>query len=98
MDFFGTAILIYKGCCRLLAKLRFYWIEGLRPVEQPSSAPSDTDEATATVQDNSGVSKMPTFQPMRLARRPEPFDDPDWIYEIKFDGFRALAPGFPPPS
>ena len=38
-----------------------------------------------------GVSKMPTFQPMRLARRPEPFDHPDWIYEIKFDGFRALA-------
>ena len=28
---------------------------------------------------------------MRLARRPEPFDHPDWIYEIKFDGFRALA-------
>jgi len=34
---------------------------------------------------------MPIFQPMRLARRPEPFDDPDWIYEIKVDGFRALA-------
>jgi ATP-dependent DNA ligase len=28
---------------------------------------------------------------MRLARRPEPFDHPDWIYEIKFDGFRGLA-------
>ena len=28
---------------------------------------------------------------MRLARRPEPFDHPDWIYEIKFDGFRTLA-------
>src|SRR5262245_53214128 len=31
------------------------------------------------------------MNPMRLARRPEPFDHPDWIYEIKFDGFRALA-------
>jgi len=28
---------------------------------------------------------------MRLARRPHPFDHPDWLYEIKFDGFRALA-------
>jgi len=28
---------------------------------------------------------------MRLARRPQPFDHPDWLYEIKFDGFRALA-------
>ena len=25
---------------------------------------------------------LPTFQPMRLARRPEPFAHPDWIYEI----------------
>jgi bifunctional non-homologous end joining protein LigD len=37
------------------------------------------------------VSKMPTFHHMRLARRPKPFDHPDWLYEIKFDGFRALA-------
>jgi bifunctional non-homologous end joining protein LigD len=37
------------------------------------------------------VSKMPTLQPMRLTRRSEPFDHPDWVYEIKFDGFRALA-------
>ena len=28
---------------------------------------------------------------MRLARRPQPFDHPGWLYEIKFDGFRALA-------
>ena len=28
---------------------------------------------------------------MRLARRRHPFDHPDWLYEIKFDGFRALA-------
>jgi bifunctional non-homologous end joining protein LigD len=34
---------------------------------------------------------MPTFEPMRLARRPEPFDHPDFIYEIKFDGFRGLG-------
>ena len=24
-------------------------------------------------------------------RRPEPFDHPDWIFEAKFDGFRAAA-------
>jgi bifunctional non-homologous end joining protein LigD len=29
--------------------------------------------------------------PMTLIRKPDPFDDPDWIYEIKHDGFRALA-------
>src|SRR5689334_6429304 len=31
------------------------------------------------------------FSPMRLAVRREPFDHPDWLYELKFDGFRALA-------
>ena len=29
--------------------------------------------------------------PMPLARKASPFDDPEWIYEIKHDGFRALA-------
>lgn len=28
---------------------------------------------------------------MPLVRIAEPFDDPDWIYELKLDGFRALA-------
>jgi ATP-dependent DNA ligase len=29
--------------------------------------------------------------PMRLPRVPEPFDNPDFLYELKYDGFRALA-------
>jgi len=28
---------------------------------------------------------------MRLSRRPEPFDSDEFIYELKIDGFRALA-------
>jgi bifunctional non-homologous end joining protein LigD len=28
---------------------------------------------------------------MTLIGQPDPFDDPDWLYEIKHDGFRALA-------
>ena len=27
----------------------------------------------------------------RLLRIPEPFDHPDWLFELKLDGFRALA-------
>jgi bifunctional non-homologous end joining protein LigD len=30
------------------------------------------------------------FQPMALGRVPQPFSHPDWLYEIKWDGFRAL--------
>ena len=29
--------------------------------------------------------------PVTLVSRVQPFDDPDWLYEIKHDGFRALA-------
>ncbi len=31
------------------------------------------------------------FHPMSLLKRPLPFDDPEWIFELKYDGFRALA-------
>src|SRR5262245_24709682 len=31
------------------------------------------------------------FQLMPLGRRAEPFDDPEWLFELKYDGFRALA-------
>jgi ATP-dependent DNA ligase len=28
---------------------------------------------------------------MPLVRIPDPFDHPDWLFELKLDGFRALA-------
>jgi len=31
------------------------------------------------------------LRPIRLSRRSEPFDSADFIYELKIDGFRALA-------
>src|SRR6266576_5593652 len=31
------------------------------------------------------------FQPMPLSRRLLPFDHPEWIFELKYDGFRSLA-------
>jgi ATP-dependent DNA ligase len=31
------------------------------------------------------------FQPMPLCRRPLPLDHPEWIFELKYDGFRSLA-------
>ena len=32
-----------------------------------------------------------TVRPMPLVRISEPFNAADWIFEIKYDGFRALA-------
>ena len=34
---------------------------------------------------------LPRVHPMRLRLAKEPFDDPDYLYELKHDGFRALA-------
>ena len=37
------------------------------------------------------MSGLPKFAPMELIRVSAAFDDPEFIYEVKFDGFRALA-------
>ena len=34
---------------------------------------------------------VPTFQPLMLGRAPEPFSHPDWLFEVKWDGFRSLV-------
>jgi hypothetical protein len=35
---------------------------------------------------------MPSsFQPMPLSRRAKPFNHPEWLFELEYDGFRALA-------
>ena len=34
---------------------------------------------------------LPRIEPLTLRREAEPFDDPGWIFELKHDGFRALA-------
>jgi len=31
------------------------------------------------------------YQPMPLTRKAEPFNHPDWLFEVKWDGFRCLA-------
>jgi bifunctional non-homologous end joining protein LigD len=37
------------------------------------------------------MKSLPQIAPMTLSRQREPFDDPDWIFELKHDGFRCLA-------
>ena len=34
---------------------------------------------------------LPRIRPMRLRLVKEPFDNPDYIFELKQDGFRATA-------
>jgi bifunctional non-homologous end joining protein LigD len=34
---------------------------------------------------------LPLIEPIVLVARPDPFDDPDWIFEPKYDGFRGVV-------
>src|SRR5215469_9789091 len=34
---------------------------------------------------------LPRVQPIAPVRRTEPFDDPEWLFDLKYDGFRALC-------
>jgi len=34
---------------------------------------------------------LPVFRPLPLTRRPRPFSDAEWLFEIKHDGFRGLC-------
>jgi ATP-dependent DNA ligase len=33
----------------------------------------------------------PPFIPMPLSKRTDAFDHPDWVFEVKHDGFRVFA-------
>lgn len=34
---------------------------------------------------------VPVFQPLALGRAPKPFSHPDYLFELKWDGFRSLV-------
>ena len=34
---------------------------------------------------------LPKIDAMELIQTTSPFDDPDWLFEVKYDGFRSLA-------
>ena len=50
------------------------------------------DEDSASVLKNAPKSELPVgIKPMKATLVDEPFDDPDWLYEVKWDGYRAVA-------
>jgi bifunctional non-homologous end joining protein LigD len=35
--------------------------------------------------------KLPRVQPIAPVRREEPFDDHEWLFDFKYDGFRTVC-------
>jgi len=40
------------------------------------------------------MKSLPQITPMTLSHQREPFDHPDWIFELKHDGFRYRGAGY----
>lgn len=39
---------------------------------------------------------LPVFQPLPVIRKTRPFNASDWLFELKYDGFRARLGDLPP--
>ena len=64
--------------------------ENLAEVIDESPEPKKID--VAAVLRKAPKSPVPkTIKPMKATLIDEPFDDPDWVYEVKWDGYRAIA-------
>ncbi|MGN6180842.1 MAG: DNA ligase D [Mucilaginibacter sp.] len=60
--------------------------------EQLAESALDTTVDIARLLKSAPKSAMPkNIQPMKATLVDEPFDDPDWLYEVKWDGYRAVA-------
>lgn len=56
--------------------------------------PSSATSPISAVKDLKGVAKRPmpaAITPMLASVTEKPFDNPDWVFEIKWDGYRAIV-------
>jgi bifunctional non-homologous end joining protein LigD len=70
--------------------------EGNEPAldDKPKNKPSSVSSVTSVVKTLAGAIErsMPTtVLPMLATAATKPFDDPNWLFEIKWDGYRAVA-------
>ncbi len=67
-----------------------------RTKSSPSAGSRDLDQTSvpSAVKDLPGAAPQPlpaAIQPMLATLAEKPFDDPAWLFEIKWDGYRAIA-------
>jgi bifunctional non-homologous end joining protein LigD len=66
----------------------------LKPTARARINQNSSVSSASSVKDLEGVSQrpMPTaIHPMLATTVEKPFDDPEWLFEIKWDGYRAVA-------
>jgi bifunctional non-homologous end joining protein LigD len=65
-----------------------------RKVKKKGNRKPESDSPPSAVKDSPGSVRksMPTaIHPMLATPVEKPFDDPDWLFEIKWDGYRAVS-------
>jgi bifunctional non-homologous end joining protein LigD len=85
------------GTTEATGEQRRTFTENAKP--SPSSAVrskknSSVTSVSAGIKDLKGATKrsmLTSIQPMLASITEEPFDDPNWLFEIKWDGYRAIA-------
>jgi len=77
-----------------LAKLDKSKTRTVKPAASTSKAKKLVSSATSPTESLQGAVRKPmpaAIHPMLATPVDKPFDDPDWLFEIKWDGYRAVA-------
>ncbi|WP_219225116.1 DNA ligase D [Pedobacter antarcticus] len=68
------------------------WQHGAEEKIELKSDPEKSEAEITSILKKVKKKKIPIgMKPMLATLVDEPFDDPDWVYEVKWDGYRALA-------
>ena len=68
--------------------MTFLFHRACRPLYRARCRPVPTKPQAALVLKNT---TLPRVRPIIPTWRKEPFDDPDWLFDFKYDGFRAIC-------
>jgi bifunctional non-homologous end joining protein LigD len=61
-------------------------------IEAENESPKPLSEKSKAILEKSPDAEMPTVvKPMLATLVDEPFDDPDWLFEVKWDGYRSIG-------
>jgi bifunctional non-homologous end joining protein LigD len=87
------SVLSGKTITQVASTSKNIWESNREPKETTvSKKPAVKKTAKKSVSPSGKRAKFPTdIEPMLATLVDKPFDDPDWLYEVKWDGYRAVA-------
>lgn len=90
-DKYATTADVLKKDKSVISKLSLDTLEKKAAKEKKVSKKTDAKPEAAAEKKNTKKSVIGFKKPMLATLTEKPFDDPDWIFENKFDGYRTVA-------